>query len=127
MSRQLLPFLSFVIMASCIASKGPAKKCYRNTKTIVIGSWMGKMTDSYLKLNKGNYFQYYKRLMGLSKIEEHFGTYTLSNDTLNLNFCNGNIPDDLIGGGYIDNKNKEIVLYGNGSYNQHFAIRVDKR
>lgn len=89
---------------------------------------MGKMTDHYFKLKKYNYFQYYERIMGLTKMKEYNGTYTLSNDTLNLIFCNDNIPYGLIGLGYIDNKNKKIVLLGtNGSNDQHFPIRVDKR
>lgn len=68
---------------------------------------MGKMTDHYFKLKKGNYFQLYERIMGLTKIEEHNGSFTQKGDTLVLTFCSDTIPKGLTGRAYIDNDNRE--------------------
>lgn len=89
---------------------------------------MGKMTDHYFKLKKKNYFQYYERLVGLTKLNEYTGTYTIVNDTIQLFFCGDKIPGDLTGMGFIDNAKKQIVLFANNSiYDQQFFIHVDKR
>jgi hypothetical protein len=95
---------------------------------MVSASWMGKMTDHYIKLKKGNYFQYYQRFIGLTKVNEYTGNYTLVNDTIKLFFCGDTIPGNLTGMGFIDNVKKRVVLFENNStYDQQFFIRVDKR
>jgi hypothetical protein len=120
----------YIVAAStiaCSSSKEITKNCYKNTKTIVSSYKMGKVTDDYFKLNKGNYFQYSRRLMGLTKIEEYNGTYTLINDTLVLSFCNNSIPDGLTGKGRFDKSGKSITLYTYSVTDQNFIIRKDRR
>lgn len=89
---------------------------------------MGKMTDNYFKLKKGNYFEYYERIFGLTKIEQHRGSYYQRSDTLFLSFCGDTIPQNLTGKAFINYSKKEIILFEKDSiFNQHFGIRFDKR
>lgn len=119
---------SFVII-SCSANKvAGEKKCFRKTKTLVKSHWPGKLTDNYFKLKNRNYFEYYERVVGLTKIKSFKGTYYQSNDTLYLRFCNDSIPDQLSGEAYIDNKNQLITLLGeHPKYDQRFGIRFDRQ
>jgi len=126
MKRLTIILLAFIV--SCSSTKSTTKKCYKRTKTIVSAYWMGKMTDNYFKLKKGNYFQYYERILGLTKTNEYNGSYSLINDTLLLTFCGDTIPSGLTGKAFMDNSKNEIILFEtNQTYNQHFSIRVDKR
>jgi hypothetical protein len=118
------------VLIFCTALTRPGKKvkCYKNKKTILKGYWMGKMTDHYFKLKKGNNFTLYTRILGLNKIEEWSGTYFQRGDSLILNFCGDSIPENLNGKGYIDNSKNLITLFSDKiEYEQRFGIRVDRR
>jgi hypothetical protein len=121
-------FCSTVIsLVACTSLNRTTTKCYKNKRTIVSGYEMGKMIDTYLKLKKGNYFQYSRKVMGLTKIEEYNGSYTIMNDTITLKFCNNSKPDELTGKGMFDKSGKSISLFTNTINDRHFIIRKDKR
>ena len=128
MSGRLSIFICLSLIFCCVAAIKPERKCYKNTKTVLSGYWMGKMTDHYFKLKKGNYFQLYERILGLTKIEEHSGTFVQKGDTLVLNFCGGVIPKGLTGEALINNPEEKIILFAEDpSYDQEFQFRKDRR
>jgi len=102
--------------------------CYRKTKITVVSYRIGKMVDHHLDLRRKNYFDYYQRIVGLTKIEHFKGTYRQQGDTLYFTFCENRIPQDLTGKAYIDSAANEIVmLQKDPIYNQRLTIRKDKR
>ncbi|HEY9004883.1 hypothetical protein [Ohtaekwangia sp.] len=112
--------LIFIAVAAC-------SPCYRKTKIKVVSSRIGKMVDHHLDLRRKNYFDYYQRIVGLTKIEHFKGSYRQEGDTLYFTFCEYRIPQDLTGKAYIDSAANEIVvLQKDPIYNQRLTIRKNR-
>ena len=88
---------------------------------------MGKMIDTHFELKKGNYFRYFRTVIGPIKSEIYTGSYAIVNDTIVLNFCNNNIPDKLTGKGIFDKSGKSIILFKYSVNDEQFIIIKDRR
>ena len=120
--------LLFLITASCGLRFPNGQKCFKRTDVLLSSSSTHKFWDSYFKLRKAGFFDYYKRPFGATKMSIYKGTYTMKADTLFLKFCTDTIPENFIGLGLIDLKKNEIVLFkADTNFNERFAITSDKR
>ena len=115
---------TIILLTGCNSSTA---KCYKNKRTVVKSYQMGKMIDTHFELKKGNYFRYFRKVIGLVKSEVYTGSYTVVNDTIVLNFCNNNIPDKLTGKGIFDKSGKSITLFTYAVNENDFIILKDKR
>src|SRR5688572_29742945 len=125
MLRTFINTFFYIILISstaCNSSQEITEKCYKNTRTIVSSYGMGKMVDNYFDLKKGNYFQYSRRLLGLTKVEVYNGSYKVINDTIILKFCNNTMPDGLTGKGLFGKTGRSITLFTNSITDQNFII-----
>lgn len=92
------------------------------------GYWSGKVTDHYFKLRRGNNFQYYERLIGLTKLKEHNGTYFQQGDTLLLTYCGGKTPEGLSNIAVFNKSKTQITLLTDDlGYVQRFQIVAKKK
>jgi len=123
-----LTLLALVSIASD-SFASPSPKCFRKKKTLAVWSFSGKMEDSYIKLRRGNYFQLYSRIMGLTKTGEYTGTYTQSGDTLFFHFCGGKLPDHLAGYAVLGDGGKTLTVVDTREsfYSLKYDIRKDRR
>lgn len=120
----LLPLI--MVVNDTMAGRQP--KCFRHKRTLVVFRFMGKMTDSYVKLRRGNNFEIYKRIFGITKYDVHTGTYVQKGDTLLFHFCNG-IPEDASNFAVLSNNGSELSIDDGraSSYKTNYTISKDKR
>ena len=130
MIRQFFLLFFALLTIACRTTKSTEKKCYKNSKTILSIHWSEQIfTHSYIKLKKGNYFEFYQRLVwSTTKTIQYRGQYAQLNDTLFFKFCGDTIPDLLTKKVLINkSKNEIILLTENPRLNHYFKISLRKR
>lgn len=118
---------AILIAADSFASNGP--KCFKRKRTLVVYSFMGKLTDSYVKIRRGNNFQMYTRIFGLTVSEMCKGRYTQSGDTLYFRFCDGILPEEASHCAVLSRDGAVLTFLDDISMTEmgRFTINRDKR
>ncbi|PZR26539.1 MAG: hypothetical protein DI535_14110 [Citrobacter freundii] len=125
--KTLLVATCILIVTDSFASNHP--KCFKRKRILVVYSFMGKLADSYVKIRRGNNFQMYTRIFGITMSEMCKGRYTQSGDTLYFRFCDGVLPDYASHCAVLSHDGKVLTFLDDVSMSekQRFTISKDKR
>jgi hypothetical protein len=110
-----LIFLLVIIICSCSPGKkfSNDKPLFESSKVIQSFKSGGDMNDSYFVIKENNFFEYYKLLYDSVKNTSYPGKYSLTGDTMVLNFYNRKGYKLLAHKALVDKKKEEIVFFDN--------------
>lgn len=120
--------LVLLIAISAAAQPPPKKRCYRDTRTVVSGRYVGKLWDEKFVLKRGGFFAIYGSVLGLSWKKTAIGSYLETGDSLTLKFCGDTLPKAFTGTAFINRGTEEIIVFKKDpAANTHYRIEVCRR